>query len=294
MSTFFSGTDLNTLREEGNDRNIFVSLIVNNAGTYTAAVTRKITCTKTISREYSYEFFGEGSKESKDTQTIQSTEIEWFNLTIDKESSSRGFEDVNTRITELQKRKVDVSDKISDKNTLIAGQGQKQIPFNWEDRKPVVTSSNRGTAIEGIKEIKESKEIKEKKPSPFEDADDVFELMINEPVDKDLLDSLLLQILTGCVFISKGIDRDKWIKSMERVYSKRFDNYLDFSNWAEFFIDFLMEDLVDKDRRLIERGFSRDEVQAIYACHLSNILLDFEENRYIKEFQENLERYYLE
>ena len=41
MSTMFSGTDINTLREEGNERNCFVSLIVNNAGTYNAAVTRK-------------------------------------------------------------------------------------------------------------------------------------------------------------------------------------------------------------------------------------------------------------
>lgn len=286
MSTFFSSTDLNTLREEGNDRNIFVSLIVNNAGTYTAAVTRKITCTKTISREFSYEFFGEGNRESKDTQVIQSTEIEWFNLTIDKESSSRGFEDVNTRITELQKRKVNTSDN----RTFSANQSQRSIPFNWEDREPIVTSSNKEEKTKV--EVKETKE--KRKTSPFEDADDVYELMMNEPVDEDLLDSLVLQILTGCVFISKGIDRDKWIKSMEKVYSRRFDNYLDFSNWAKFFIDFLMEDLIDKDKRLIERGFSRDEVQAIYAFHLSNALLDFEENRYIKEFQENLERYYLE
>jgi hypothetical protein len=43
MATFFSSTDDSTLVEEGKDRNFFVSLIVNNAGTYTAAVTRKST-----------------------------------------------------------------------------------------------------------------------------------------------------------------------------------------------------------------------------------------------------------
>ena len=37
--TFFSGTDLNTLQEEGSDMNNFLSLIVNNAGQYTAAIT---------------------------------------------------------------------------------------------------------------------------------------------------------------------------------------------------------------------------------------------------------------
>ena len=42
MSTFFSGTDIRTLEEEGLDRNHFVSLIVNNQGSYTAAITRKL------------------------------------------------------------------------------------------------------------------------------------------------------------------------------------------------------------------------------------------------------------
>ena len=42
MSTFFSNTDINTLKSEGKDRVHFVSLIVNNEGTYSAAITRKI------------------------------------------------------------------------------------------------------------------------------------------------------------------------------------------------------------------------------------------------------------
>lgn len=53
MPSFFSGTDLNTLREEGNDRNHFVSLIVNNEGKYTAAITRKVKYSAV--RELSYE-----------------------------------------------------------------------------------------------------------------------------------------------------------------------------------------------------------------------------------------------
>ena len=41
MSTFFSGTDTDTLGKEGDDVNHFLSLIVNNAGEYTARITRK-------------------------------------------------------------------------------------------------------------------------------------------------------------------------------------------------------------------------------------------------------------
>lgn len=42
MATFFSGTDTSTLLQEGMDRNHFLSLIVNNAGTYSAKITRRI------------------------------------------------------------------------------------------------------------------------------------------------------------------------------------------------------------------------------------------------------------
>ena len=46
--TFFSGTDKATLQSEGSDMNHFVSLIVNNAGKYTAGVTRKVKLKQTV------------------------------------------------------------------------------------------------------------------------------------------------------------------------------------------------------------------------------------------------------
>lgn len=42
MNTFFSGTDLDTLKSEGSSMPHFVSLIVNNKGDYTAAITSQI------------------------------------------------------------------------------------------------------------------------------------------------------------------------------------------------------------------------------------------------------------
>ncbi len=62
IMTFFSGTDTATLKEEGRDRNNFVSLIVNNAGSYTAAITRRIK-SKQVMESVSYEFFGDGEKQ---------------------------------------------------------------------------------------------------------------------------------------------------------------------------------------------------------------------------------------
>lgn len=63
MKTTPSGTDIQTLREEGNERNCFVSLIVNNEGTYYAAITRKVQTKSEVTIKNlgkSYEFFGDG------------------------------------------------------------------------------------------------------------------------------------------------------------------------------------------------------------------------------------------
>lgn len=58
MATFFSGTDTATLQSEGNDMNHFVSLIVNNAGKYTAGVTRKVKLKQTVNEEFAYPTWG--------------------------------------------------------------------------------------------------------------------------------------------------------------------------------------------------------------------------------------------
>ena len=84
MSTFFSGTDTATLKEEGRDRNNFVSLIVNNAGSYTAAITRRIK-SKQVKESVSYEFFGDGEKQDTKKYVSDANEIEWFYHKIEKE-----------------------------------------------------------------------------------------------------------------------------------------------------------------------------------------------------------------
>lgn len=54
MATFFSSTDMNTLKQQGKDRNKFLSLIVNNMKQYSAALTTKVegTVEKTIKGVY--------------------------------------------------------------------------------------------------------------------------------------------------------------------------------------------------------------------------------------------------
>ena len=97
MSTFFSGTDTATLKEEGRDRNNFVSLIVNNAGTYTAAITRRIK-SKQVKESVSYEFFGDGERHDTKEYVSDADEIEWFYLKIENENETFSF-DFNKLVT---------------------------------------------------------------------------------------------------------------------------------------------------------------------------------------------------
>ena len=104
MSTFFSGTDTATLKEEGKDRNNFVSLIVNNAGSYTAAITRRIK-SKRVMESVSYEFFGDGEKQDTKEYVSDADEIEWFYLKIEKEGENYSFPDMAARLEEIKQAK---------------------------------------------------------------------------------------------------------------------------------------------------------------------------------------------
>lgn len=120
FSAFFSGTDIQTLKEEGNAHNHFLSLIVNNEGKYVARITRKITTNAEINAHLNYKedeyynTFGNSKiilkenteREENNISNITNTLVEWFELDINKEESrSQTFEDISQRIEEIKEQK---------------------------------------------------------------------------------------------------------------------------------------------------------------------------------------------
>lgn len=112
MSCFFSGTDTSTLRSEGNDTNCFVSLIVNNAGSYCAAITRKIkqkTEVITKSEGLKYEFFGEGNVQvdtpATSTQIFDEEVIQYFMLDVEREVIDNPYDFLDKRFDEIETQK---------------------------------------------------------------------------------------------------------------------------------------------------------------------------------------------
>lgn len=289
MSTFFSGTDTATLKEEGRDRNNFVSLIVNNEGTYTAAITRKVKRYSQIKDILVYEFFGDGEKQDTKEYTQDGIdEIEWFYLKIEKEGDNYSFSDITTRLEEIKQAKAERAKKV-------------QTPIYQGSYKPVIANSysiKAGSANLTKKEVDKPKIIQ---TSLFDDIDDLpFEERYDIPYgqvsfDKSTLKSLVLQLITGSIIISNDskINITKWANSMPTLYEKRFGNgeegMKNFKMWADTYTDYLTWYVTDE--KLEELGFDETEICAICAHDMIEELTKLPENEYIKGFIDALQKY---
>ena len=212
--TFFSGTDTNTLLSEGNDMAHFVSLIVNNAGNYTAAVTRRVKKVIKGSEEGSYPTWGGEEKSYSINFNEETEELEYYNLRIKKS--------LNTFEPEMLRR---ISEIRSNKVSQRAKEGISCMPPVKEVSKP---------------------EIPRQQSIPFDISSEKAE-RIDVPygkvfTDPDVLDSILKQIITSSIIIPNGsrIDTVKWVNGMNSLYSKRFSNVNEFEGFATNFIDFIM------------------------------------------------------
>ena len=125
MATFFSGTDTSTLLDEGKDRNHFVSLIVNNAGTYTAAITRKAVKDLTISGTLKYKTFDDKEVELGDIEPVktQSTVVEYFMLEVEKHeaqvSLKKELEEAFSSTMEVLKSKVPADNAVQIRDNFV-------------------------------------------------------------------------------------------------------------------------------------------------------------------------------
>ena len=287
MSTFFSGTDTATLKEEGMDRNNFVSLIVNNAGTYTAAITRRVK-SKQVKESVSYEFFGDGEKHDTKEYVSSADEIEWFYLKIEKEGENYSFPDMAARLEEIKQAKAERAEKA-------------QTPVYQGGYKPVIANFYGTKAGPANLVKKEADKPKVVQPTLFDNVDDLpFEEGYNIPYgqvsfDKVTLKSLVLQLITGSIIISNDskIDITKWAKSIPALYEKRFgkgkvgmDN---FKIWAETYTEYLTWYITDG--KLEELGFDETEICAICAHDMIEELTKLPENDYIKGYIDALQKY---
>lgn len=290
MSTFFSGTDTTTLKEEGRDRNNFVSLIVNNAGTYTAAITRRAK-TKQVRESVSYEFFGDGEKFDTKNYVSNADEIEWFYLKIEKEGENYSFPDMDARLEEIRKQKKEKAEKAKITAPVYTGKylnvaasqpvkaGPANINKGKVEQKPV-----QKTLFDDVKE----NELPFEEEGPAIPYGQVF-------VNQKTIESLVGQLITCSIIIpnESKVDIDKWAKNMPALYENRFGKgdagMKKFQEWADPYTEFLTWNVEDED--LEAMGFDQTEIQSICAHDLIEALTKLPENDYIKAYIDELEKY---
>lgn len=289
MSTFFSGTDTATLKEEGRDRNNFVSLIVNNAGSYTAAITRRVK-SKSVSESVSYEFFGDGEKHDIKEYVSEDNEIEWFYLNIVKEGDNSSFQDMDARFEEIKKRKAEKA-----KEAEMARKQNSQINSIGP-----VTSINSYSTKAGPANITNKKTIVQ--TSLFDGIDDWESDNFDMPYgtakfDRNTIRQLTLQLITGSIIIpdDSKIDIKKWAASMPAMYQKRFGKGEEgmklFEMWADTYTEFLT--WYATDSKLEAQGMDNDEICAICAHDMIEELTKLPNNEYIQGYIEALQKYLL-
>ena len=289
MSTFFSNTDTATLREEGLASNHFVSLIVNNAGTYTAGITRLVKSKKTITDVYSYNTF-EG-KEINETKIydIETEEIEWYELdiTVEKDTS---FNDLDTRLDEIKKIKEAKTKTNKVKNTGYQG-SYSNVPmykgcFTTYGQKLQSVEVPTSSANNIIKSIQTELPFDKPEETSFDIPYDYVHF------DSEVIKSLMLQLITGSIIIpnESKINVFKWAAGMKALYDKRFGEGKEgmklFKLWADSYIEFICWNTFDD--ALIAQGYDDEELAAICANDLMEAMKDLPRNKYLDVFDDIL------
>lgn len=274
MSTFFSRTDLGTLQEEGSDMNNFLSLIVNNAGQYTAAITRKVKHIPHVTEVLEYEFFGEETINigNDEYDAIESYEIEYFFLNIEKPTVNIGYTDLFNRIEEISKDKTKITNISREPRTnLIVDSTLKATPLYKETNIPF---SKANTAVQAGVDTDESIDYNKYK---FNETD---------------LNNIVKQLLIGSpIFTPK--DLNEWVQKMPTVFSKRFgEGQKGLANYRAFigyFVEFLVTEAFDDN--LAEEGYLEDSQMAICAYGVLQKLHTFKTNSFIEVIEDEVERF---
>lgn len=279
MPTFMSSTDLNTLQEEGSDMNNFLSLIVNNAGQYTAAITRKVKHIPRVTETLEYEFFGEGTINlgTDEYDAVESYEIEYFFLDIEKPTVNIGYTNLFDRINEISKDKViNISSKNENFKTIHNPNANFIISPTVQE--PILEGK---LPFEGLSK-------------PKAEVDEEEELIDYDSVkfNNNQLNSITKQLLMGSPIFNPK-DLNEWVDKMPTAFSKRFgEGQKGLANYKAFigyFVEFLLSEAFDED--LAEEGYMEDYQMPICAYGVLQKLHQFKSNSFLDIIEEEVERF---
>lgn len=272
FDTFFSGTDVNTLREEGNDRNHFVSLIVNNAGTYTAAITRKLTVRRVINTTFTYRSFDDVEKSGTDTVEVEEEVIAYNMLDIIKEGNvTEPFLEIDERLEAIKRFKANFATAKAPSSTTYYTDGFPYAPTSYKGNDKTIKQASLF-----------DEEFMESEPLRRVSID-----RANGPtIEASVVKSITLQLITGSIAIAdvSRIDPVKWANQMVKLFDKRFENDMSlFGLWAETMVEFIVTNFVPDEYARFEDEYITELCKNVYMT-----LDKLPKNKYIESIQDTL------
>lgn len=222
MATFFSGTDRNTLIEEGMDMPHFLSLIVNNAGVYAAKITRRVSLQTS---KITYPTFG-GESKSEEVESTVNEYLEAFPLEIDIQEDTSIKDEVTQRIKEIE------AEKTAARRTDFPSTKEEDAFSDGED------------GVYSTREFPLQRTLIQPTLFPTEEifSSKTDGSWVNIEVPQELAQKLLIQLVTGSITagFSDKFDIEKWCSSvMEKAFLRRFPDPQDLENWLDNYIEFL-------------------------------------------------------
>lgn len=223
MATFFSGQDTSMLKQEGANRNHFLSLIVNNVGTYSAKLTsREVVEQQTIcvSKGKSFNDVGyEQKEEINQTYTIVST----YDLTIIKEAvDCEDYEELMSIIEECNKRKIERKER-----------EKKEIQSFAHSARNAIIDSDFDLSS---KTIQQRLEFEEDEQLLF-DSDDIP----TTPLTDDEVAFFGNQILRLSLIPTYHKNIKEFVDNLEDLVSKRFTSFVEYEIAMSMICDYIID-----------------------------------------------------
>lgn len=281
MATFFSGTDIATLNTEGTDRNNIVSLIVNNDGTYNAAVTRRCKAVGHAVETITYPLFGEGERSFPDEYDTEEEYLEYFHFDIIRKAPKGvlGFLD---RLKEIMNKPKPVT-------TTTYGYGSYggyRTPVNSTTPAPGTIKKQEAPKPTPI-QVKADHSAPTVAPATKKYEPTRYETSLfpeTSPTgvgDKDLVDPVIetycRQLLTGDIFsMNDNFDLDEWVsQKMYDTYKLRFGTDIspksEFHAWFDNILEYFLfgsavpelEDFSNHDKSTILASMMYERINKI-------------------------------
>lgn len=281
MGAFFSQTDIGTLRSEGNDTTCFVSLIVDTQGTYTAAITRKVSetvMTVVTVGPSTYEFFGEGTKKtSKDNTTKSKAEktqyIEYFELKVERHANNPlsylddRFDEIEKAKNEKKNREEFLQNKNIDISSFPSSDGNNVFyPHKTESTAPIDRFLFSSDVMKGLEK--------------------------GFSLDPKVIHSTVCKMITGSFILrTDNFDLGYWIKNyMEKAYQKNFFDDLQIQEYIEFVVENVVYHYTDSKIEYSNNAEMDSTVVSKVAEAMANELAPYlGVNAYIDKFVRELE-----